>query len=243
MPRKNLNHLEGCIFGRLIVIKEVERGKSGHVQWLCRCECGNETIVTSSNLLKGKVKSCGCLIREKSKETIKKIPKGWITYCKHCGKEFRAQSHKQIYCSVECSFLDRLKKQANGCIEWQGNINNQGYGVLRGNDKKIIQAHRYAWERVNGKIPDGMCICHKCDNRKCVNIEHLFLGTWYDNNHDRSLKGRTANSNAKLTIEQVKEIKRMKHTKSIKELCKIFNMSKSAIGAILNGTAWKNVNI
>ena len=186
---------------------------------------------------------------------------GWITKCRHCGKEFKTFSHKQVYCSVECSFLDRAIEQLNGCVEWQGNITNDGYGVLRGKDKKMISAHRYAWERVNGKIPEGMCICHKCDNRKCVNINHMFLGTRYDNNHDRSLKGRSGkrtftdeerkkyslmfrgdNSHYhKLTEKQVAEILKIGRSISSRKLAKIYNVTKSTILRILNRKGWTHV--
>ena len=73
--------------------------------------------------------------------------------------------------------------------EWQGTINTEGYGVLT-LDGHQVRAHRFAWELANGPIPDGMLICHHCDNRRCVTVAHLFLGTPADNAHDRDLKGR-----------------------------------------------------
>lgn len=81
-----------------------------------------------------------------------------------------------------------------GCFEWQGArmaiINGrQGYGRLRV-DGVERYAHRYAWESVNGPIPEGMFVCHACDNPPCINPAHLFLGTQADNNRDRIAKGR-----------------------------------------------------
>lgn len=55
-------------------------------------------------------------------------------------------------------------------------------------------AHRVAWEEANGPIPDGMLVCHTCDNRRCLNVEHMFLGTNEDNLHDMAEKGRARNS-------------------------------------------------
>lgn len=76
----------------------------------------------------------------------------------------------------------------SGCHEWNGTRRN-GYGRLsyRG---KIYSAHRIAWELVNGPIPDGILLCHSCDNPPCCNIEHLWLGTSKDNSRDMSSKGR-----------------------------------------------------
>lgn len=74
-----------------------------------------------------------------------------------------------------------------GCWEWCGLLYSNGYG--RYHDQR---AHRLMWEREFGKIPDGLCACHKCDNRKCVRPSHLFLGTRADNQLDMKIKGRAA---------------------------------------------------
>lgn len=75
------------------------------------------------------------------------------------------------------------------CIEWAGARNRQGYGITY-KDGKGRRAHRVAWEEANGPIPEGLFVCHSCDNPPCVNSEHLFLGTPNDNVQDMLRKGR-----------------------------------------------------
>ena len=76
-----------------------------------------------------------------------------------------------------------------GCKEWAGTRRADGYGVLRKGSLQV-RAHRAAWEDAYGPIPDGMDVCHHCDNPPCVEPTHLFLGTALDNMQDASRKGR-----------------------------------------------------
>lgn len=100
------------------------------------------------------------------------------------------------------------------CIIFQGFVDQSGYGRLTIKGRGT-SAHRYAYEQAFGKIPEGLCVCHKCDNTLCINPEHLFLGTHGDNARDRSEKGRTArlfggdNPNSRLSNEQRKEIEQL----------------------------------
>lgn len=88
-------------------------------------------------------------------------------------------------------FYKRLRDYCdiNACWEWRGRINQYGYGILGFNNKKYM-AHRISYIIHVGEIKEGLYICHKCDNRKCVNPSHLFMGTAKDNTRDRLKKAR-----------------------------------------------------
>lgn len=77
----------------------------------------------------------------------------------------------------------------SGCWLWTGFINRGGYGRFRANGHKML-AHRFSWALVNGSIPGGQCVLHKCDTPCCVNPNHLFLGSKADNNEDKVRKHR-----------------------------------------------------
>jgi hypothetical protein len=84
----------------------------------------------------------------------------------------------------------------NGCWVWTGSLGAKGYGRIGSGARgaPTLLAHRVAWGFKHGPIPDGLFVCHKCDNPPCVNPEHLFLGTNRDNILDCMSKGRHVKS-------------------------------------------------
>ncbi len=133
--------------------------------------------------------------------------------------------------------------QGPTCWIWKGPTNKMGYGYCHRNKK----AHRIAWELTFGPIPKGMCVCHKCDVRNCVNPSHLFLGTTADNNYDMFAKGRDrqlngeAHGNSKLTAYQVQYIRGCAQPGNYSALGRQFGVSYEQIRRIANGKEWKHL--
>lgn len=146
------------------------------------------------------------------------------------------------------SFQKRFHKKvlkSDGCWEWQASLNHGGYGQI-GFNGGVLYAHRAAWILANGPIPDGLYVCHKCDNRKCCNPEHMFLGTFEDNMNDKVQKERQArpigekSPTSKLTWEQVREIRERYKNETITQpvLAKEYGVSVSAISHALTNRTW-----
>lgn len=131
------------------------------------------------------------------------------------------------------------KIDANGCWIWQGSLSSKGYGKI-GNK----QAHRVVWELYRSPIPVGLCVLHGCDVKRCVNPDHLHLGTVQDNAIEAVARGLWPkqkgeyNGNARLTKAQVKEIR--ESSESCRALAIRFGISKSQVGNIKKGIRWTN---
>jgi hypothetical protein len=127
-------------------------------------------------------------------------------------------------------------QKTDTCWLWIGSLLTRGgYGQLGGG----VKAHRVSWELHHGPIPDGMHVCHHCDNPPCVNPAHLFLGTSGDNARDKARKGRAPTPGAKLTYEIAQEIRR-RHAAGEQgaDLATDYGVTPSNIQYILRRDSW-----
>lgn len=132
--------------------------------------------------------------------------------------------------------------EATGCWDY---IHASAGTIIEG---KFWGIPRLSWTLFKGPIPDGLFVCHECDNPRCMNPDHLWLGTHQDNVDDREAKGRGRrlhgedSPNAKLTLRQVEELRSLRETKGIKlsVLAKRYNISVSQASLICSGKKWKH---
>lgn len=156
--------------------------------------------------------------------------------------------------NASASLAERLTlrlKETPTCLLFEGRANSKGYGLidtprLPGQKGRPLLAHRVAWELVNGPIPDGIAVCHRCDVPACCLIAHLFLGTRADNNADMLAKGRYARGEAKhrkLTNDDVAEIRRLWETGGImqKDIAAQFGVGRPVISEIIARKSWTHI--
>lgn len=133
------------------------------------------------------------------------------------------------------------------CIEWNQSTST-GYGVLQYKGK-VVRTHRISYELNIGPIPDGLFVCHHCDNRICINPNHLFIGTQLDNIRDMIAKGRgsphrgEASGTSIFTESDVLHIRKTYKGRygECKQLMKKYGVSKSTILAVMNRTSWRHI--
>lgn len=147
---------------------------------------------------------------------------------------------------LEERWVANTRLMPSGCILWVGSISpSTGYGQVKGD--KQTSAHRLAWQRSYGPIPEGLHVCHICDVRACVNPAHLFLGTPADNMADMKRKGRSLRGERQHQScageDDVRAIRMLWDTEGVrpKDLAKFFGFSSSTINGIIYRHTWRHL--
>ena len=153
--------------------------------------------------------------------------------------------------SIPERFWSKVNRgSADECWNWTASIIRSGYGMFKFGGRENRLAHRVAYELTYGEIPAGdhfgtTCVCHRCDNRRCCNPSHLWLGTNADNVRDRDAKGRhkplkgSRVKSAKLTEEQVARIRQDR--RPLKEIAAEYGIAYCHLCDIRSRKWWKHV--
>ena len=140
--------------------------------------------------------------------------------------------------------FDSLVIKKDGCWDWRGYICASYKYPMISNGYRTMKASRVSWMLFRGDIPDGLCVLHKCDNQRCTNPEHLFLGTHLDNMRDMIAKKRDFNIkhvNTKIKDEDVIYIRKMRGLVYARELAKRFGVTKDTIRKLWQCAYRKNL--
>lgn len=158
---------------------------------------------------------------------------------------------------IEAAFWPHVAR-GDGCWEWTAGRSGTGYGALSirlpgGTPGKLrwlqLKPHRVSWELHNGPIPDGLLVCHRCDNPPCVRPDHLFLGTHADNMRDMAMKKRAggfrpgkAHPRAKMSDEIVRAVRYLvAFGHSHHTVAECFGVTRPAVSQVIRRSNWKHV--
>lgn len=186
----------------------------------CHCGCGQKTNV--------------CRCSHKARGMVKGEPNKFIA-----GHQSRTDVKERFWVKVE-------KRSETECWLWLAAVRriDEGYGAFW-LDGRHQPSSRVAWLLTFGEIPQGLQVLHKCDNPRCCNPSHLFLGTNQDNNKDKVSKDRhiygSRNMSTKLTEMQASEIKNMNH-RYARKVGLIYGVTRHVVADIWRGRTWKHVN-
>ncbi len=166
---------------------------------------------------------------------------GYDSYCRAC-KAQKHQEYRHGKMKLEASdvrrFMEKVKVSENGCWEWTASVNWAGYGHF--DFYSIRSAHRFSYYIFKGDLPEGMEVCHSCDNPKCVNPAHLWLGTRSENISDAAMKGRT--NSVKLSPTDVLSMRELHSSGlTVDDLALRYGVSTDTVKDIVNGRTWTSI--
>lgn len=144
----------------------------------------------------------------------------------------------------EVRFWMTVRSSKDSCWLWMGYKDKDGYGqfaIWIDGKRFSLRPHRVSWALHRGQIPDGLFVCHQCDNPACVRPDHLFIGTNRDNMIDCIVKGRFGR--AKLTDKQVQKIRSLYAVGNVtqEQLGTMFCMHQSYVSRIINNKRWEHL--
>ena len=186
--KKRTKDFTGQRFGKLVAMRDTgRRTPSYNAIWELKCDCGGVRFADTGKL-KAAV-SCGCSLKTQFSCSVAGC--GEAAKCKNlCERHYKYSRKKpKTVFDIAERLAMHTRRVDSGCIEWIRSTTGSGYALTTVKGRRI-GVHRLVYERERGPIPEGMFVCHKCDNPRCCNIEHLFIGTQKDNIHDAMKKGR-----------------------------------------------------